>query len=47
MLRGLAADLGLLTTGSSDFHGANKAVAIGANLTAPEVFQALRAATGR
>jgi predicted metal-dependent phosphoesterase TrpH len=43
-LRALAADLGLLTTGSSDFHGANKSIPIGANLTAPEVFAALRAA---
>jgi 3',5'-nucleoside bisphosphate phosphatase len=32
-LRGLAADLGLLTTGSSDFHGANKSIRLGANLT--------------
>jgi len=43
-LRALAADLGLLTTGSSDFHGANKSIPIGANLTAPEVLEALRAA---
>jgi predicted metal-dependent phosphoesterase TrpH len=45
-LRVLAADLGLLTTGSSDFHGANKSIPIGANLTAPEVLEALRAAVG-
>jgi predicted metal-dependent phosphoesterase TrpH len=32
-LRGLAAELGLLTTGSSDFHGDNKEVRLGAHLT--------------
>jgi predicted metal-dependent phosphoesterase TrpH len=32
-LRGLAAELGLLTTGSSDFHGDNKAVRLGTFLT--------------
>jgi predicted metal-dependent phosphoesterase TrpH len=32
-LRGLAAELGLLTTGSSDFHGDNKEVRLGAFLT--------------
>ncbi len=42
-VRGLAADLGLLATGSSDFHGANKPTPIGANLTRPEVFESLRA----
>ncbi|HEY7223515.1 MAG TPA: PHP domain-containing protein [Micromonosporaceae bacterium] len=42
--RALAIDLGLLPTGSSDFHGTNKTTPIGANLTAPEVFEALRAA---
>jgi predicted metal-dependent phosphoesterase TrpH len=31
--RGLAAELGLLTTGSSDFHGDNKEVRLGAFLT--------------
>jgi 3',5'-nucleoside bisphosphate phosphatase len=41
-VRSLAADLGLLTTGSSDFHGANKAIRIGANLTDPRVFEELR-----
>ncbi|MHA6762752.1 PHP domain-containing protein [Streptacidiphilus sp. PAMC 29251] len=46
-LRGLAADLGLLATGSSDYHGDRKAVRLGANTTAPEVYQALLAqATG-
>jgi len=46
-VRALADKLGLLATGSSDFHGTNKSVAIGANLTSPEVFNALRAAAGR
>jgi predicted metal-dependent phosphoesterase TrpH len=41
-LRGLAAELGLLTTGSSDFHGARKAVALGAELTGPAAYDALR-----
>ena len=40
-LRGLAAELGLLATGSSDYHGERKAVRLGANTTAPEVYQAL------
>ena len=43
-LRGLAADLGLLTTGSSDYHGTNKATPIGACVTDPEQFEALLAA---
>lgn len=34
-LRDLAAALGLLVTGSSDFHGTNKDVALGACLTGP------------
>ena len=46
-LRGLAADLGLLTTGSSDYHGSRKTVRLGANTTAPDVYLALAArATG-
>ena len=40
-LRELAAGLGLLATGSSDYHGARKTVRLGANTTAPEVYQAL------
>lgn len=40
-LRGLAADLGLLTTGSSDYHGTNKSIALGAETTDPEAFEAL------
>ena len=46
-LRGLAADLGLLVTGSSDFHGTNKTVALGENTTAVEMYERLvAAATG-
>jgi 3',5'-nucleoside bisphosphate phosphatase len=40
-LRGLARELGLLTTGSSDFHGDNKAVRLGEFTTSPEVYAAL------
>lgn len=40
-LRGLAAELGLLTTGSSDFHGTGKMNELGENLTAPEVWDQL------
>ncbi|RZQ62648.1 PHP domain-containing protein [Amycolatopsis suaedae] len=40
-LRGLAADLGLLVTGSSDYHGTNKTTALGAETTAPEVYEEL------
>lgn len=43
-LRALAADLGLLATGSSDWHGTNKDTPLGAETTAPEVLEALRAA---
>jgi predicted metal-dependent phosphoesterase TrpH len=43
-VRALARDLGLVVTGSSDFHGTNKTVPLGANLTAPDVFDAIRAA---
>ena len=32
-LRGLAADLGLLVTGASDFHGENKAIPLGRHVT--------------
>lgn len=46
-LRGLAADLGLLVTGSSDYHGGNKTVRLGAETTAPGMYEALLAsATG-
>jgi hypothetical protein len=40
-LRGLAAGLGLLVTGASDYHGVGKVNAIGENLTTPEVFEQL------
>jgi 3',5'-nucleoside bisphosphate phosphatase len=40
-LRTIAADLGLLVTGSSDYHGSVKPVQIGANTTDPAVFDAL------
>jgi predicted metal-dependent phosphoesterase TrpH len=40
-LRGLAAELGLLVTGSSDFHGEGKANRLGEESTAPEVLDAL------
>jgi predicted metal-dependent phosphoesterase TrpH len=40
-LRGVAAELGLLVTGSSDYHGANKAVRLGAYRTGPAVYEAL------
>lgn len=46
-LRGLAADLGLLATGSSDYHGSRKSVALGECVTSPEVFAEIAArATG-
>jgi 3',5'-nucleoside bisphosphate phosphatase len=40
-LRAIANDLGLLVTGSSDYHGSVKAAQIGANTTDPEVFDTL------
>ncbi|WP_347060727.1 PHP domain-containing protein [Blastococcus sp. HT6-30] len=43
-LRSLAADLDLLTTGSSDYHGTNKRTPIGACTTDPEQFERLLAA---
>ncbi|MEP6697163.1 MAG: PHP domain-containing protein [Pseudonocardiales bacterium] len=46
-LAGLAADLGLVTTGSSDFHGTNKTTRLGAHLTDPDAYGTLVApATG-
>jgi predicted metal-dependent phosphoesterase TrpH len=42
-LRAVAAELGLRTTGSSDFHGDRKPVRLGECTTAPDVFAALRA----
>jgi predicted metal-dependent phosphoesterase TrpH len=48
-LRDIARDLGLLITGSSDFHGSVKTTQLGANTTAPEMLDALigRATGGR
>jgi 3',5'-nucleoside bisphosphate phosphatase len=48
LLRGLAADLDLVVTGSSDYHGTNKTTPIGAETTAPAQYEALlaRAAAG-
>jgi predicted metal-dependent phosphoesterase TrpH len=43
-LRGVAADLGLIVTGSSDYHGRNKATSIGAEVTARDQFELLLAA---
>ncbi|MFB7674617.1 PHP domain-containing protein [Kitasatospora purpeofusca] len=40
-LRGLAAELGLLTTGSSDYHGSRKTVRLGEHTTDPQVYEAL------
>ncbi|MFI5675064.1 PHP domain-containing protein [Streptomyces cellulosae] len=46
-LRGLAGELGLLVTGSSDYHGSRKTVSLGANTTDPEVYgEITRRATG-
>jgi predicted metal-dependent phosphoesterase TrpH len=43
-LRGLAVDLGLIVTGSSDYHGTNKTTVIGACTTDPDQFEAILAA---
>ncbi|MEH0820799.1 MULTISPECIES: PHP domain-containing protein [unclassified Micromonospora] len=43
-VRALAAELGLLVTGSSDFHGTHKTVRLGAHTTAPEAYERLVAA---
>lgn len=46
-LRGLAADLGLLVTGSSDYHGSRKTCVLGEFTTDPEVYgEITRRATG-
>ncbi|MEU0651204.1 PHP domain-containing protein [Streptomyces albogriseolus] len=46
-LRGLAGDLGLLVTGSSDYHGSRKACVLGEFSTDPEVYgEITRRATG-
>jgi 3',5'-nucleoside bisphosphate phosphatase len=43
-IRALAADLSLVVTGSSDYHGTNKTVRLGARTTAPEVLDRIVAA---
>jgi predicted metal-dependent phosphoesterase TrpH len=43
-LGGLADDLGLIRTGSSDYHGTNKRTAIAMCTTEPDQFEALLAA---
>jgi 3',5'-nucleoside bisphosphate phosphatase len=46
-LRGLAADLGLLATGSSDYHGSRKTCRLGEYTTDPEIYgEITRRATG-
>ncbi|MEV5955538.1 PHP domain-containing protein [Streptomyces sp. NPDC051987] len=46
-LRGLAKELGLLVTGSSDYHGSRKTVTLGEYTTDPEVYgEITRRATG-
>ncbi|RLU99375.1 phosphatase [Streptomyces griseocarneus] len=46
-LRGLAADLSLLTTGSSDYHGSRKTCRLGEYTTDPEIYgEITRRATG-
>lgn len=42
----LGAQLGLVRTGASDYHGTGKLNQLGENLTTPEAFAALRAARG-
>jgi 3',5'-nucleoside bisphosphate phosphatase len=43
-VRALAAELGLVATGSSDFHGTHKTVRLGAFTTEPEAYERLLAA---
>ncbi|GHH90204.1 PHP domain-containing protein [Streptomyces capillispiralis] len=46
-LRGLAGELGLLVTGSSDYHGSRKTCVLGEFMTDPEVYgEITRRATG-
>ena len=40
-LRALAGELGLLTTGSSDYHGTNKTVQLASSTTDPEQYERL------
>lgn len=41
LLRALAAEHGLLVTGSSDYHGTNKTTPLAEETTAPEVYEAI------
>ncbi len=41
-LRGLAAELGLLVTGSSDFHGEGRASGVGTDTTPPDTVEEIR-----
>ena len=43
-LRGIAIELGLVVTGSSDYHGAGKDNLLGENRTDPAAFEAITAA---
>ncbi|MER7330407.1 MULTISPECIES: PHP domain-containing protein [unclassified Micromonospora] len=45
-VRALAGELGLLVTGSSDFHGTHKTVRLGAFTTDPEAYERLLAEAG-
>ena len=46
-LRAMAGDLGLLTTGSSDYHGSRKTCRLGDHTTDPEIYgEIVRRATG-
>ncbi|UGY95205.1 PHP domain-containing protein [Streptomyces gobiensis] len=42
-LHGIAANLGLLATGSSDYHGSRKTCSLGEHLTAPDVYAEIAA----
>ncbi|PZG15556.1 phosphatase [Micromonospora craterilacus] len=44
-VHGLAAELGLLVTGSSDFHGSHKTVRLGAFTTGPEAYERIVASS--
>jgi predicted metal-dependent phosphoesterase TrpH len=46
-LQRLARGLGLLQTGSSDYHGAGKANRLGENTTSPQTYEAILAQAGR
>jgi len=45
-LAALGAELGLVRTGASDYHGTGKLNRLGENLTSPEAFAAIEAARG-